>query len=316
MSQSSSAVLEVTRARRSFGKRAALDGVSLAIHPGEIYALLGPNGAGKTSLIRAICGQVRLDDGTVTIGGRDPRRDPQARRWLGLVPQEIALWDALTARENLATIGRLSGVSSSEIGARVDEALQWIGLPDRAASRLSTLSGGMKRRVNIAAGLLHRPTILLLDEPTVGVDPQARLKIHEMLLGSRAQRVGMLLTTHDLAQAEELADRIGVLDEGRLLAEGTLTELIAKNFGDERRLAIRLAAPPEASAGAALRESGLIPHAQDERRWSGAASGGFEALGTCRAQIERLGLSLIEISLAEPSLADLFFHLTGKELRE
>ncbi len=316
MSQSPPAVLEVTRARRSFGKRAALDGVTLAIHPGEIYALLGPNGAGKTSLIRAICGQVRLDDGNVSIGGRDPRRDPEARRWLGLVPQEIALWDALTARENLATIGRLSGVSSSEIGARVDEALQWIGLPDRAASRLSTLSGGMKRRVNIAAGLLHRPTILLLDEPTVGVDPQARLKIHEMLVGLRAQRVGMLLTTHDLAQAEELADRIGVLDEGRLLAEGTLTELIARNFGDERRLAIRLAAPPGASAGATLRESGLIPHAQDERRWSGAASGGFAALGTRRTQIEQLGLSLTEISLAEPSLADLFFHLTGKELRE
>ncbi len=316
MSQRPQAVLEVRQATRAFGTRLALGGVTLTIHPGEIYALLGPNGAGKTSLIRAICGQVRLEAGSVSIGGRDPRHDPQAREWLGLVPQEIALWDGLTTRENLYTMGRLSGVSSAEIAARIDEALQWIGLADRAASRLSTLSGGMKRRVNIAAGLLHRPAILLLDEPTVGVDPQARLKIHEMLVGLRAQGVGMLLTTHDLAQAEELADRIGVLDEGKLLAEGTLAALIAKNFGDQRRLSVRFTTAPAAAFAAKLRELSLTPHAEDERRWSGTLSGGFDALSARRNQIESLGLNLAELSMAEPSLADLFFHLTGKELRE
>jgi ABC-2 type transport system ATP-binding protein len=169
-----SAVIDVRDVHRSFGDRRALFGVSLTVRRKEIYLLLGPNGAGKSSLVRAICGRLALDRGTVRVGGDDPRRHRKARRGLGLVPQEIALYAELTTRQNLEIFGRLAGVSRTDLPGAVDDALSWAGLESRRDDRVGYLSGGMQRRLNMAAGMIHRPDVLILDEPTVGVDPEAR----------------------------------------------------------------------------------------------------------------------------------------------
>jgi len=314
---STSPRLVVSGARRAFGARTALDGVDLVLAPGEIYALLGRNGAGKTTLVRAISGRVRLDEGRIALDGRDPIASPAARRALGLVPQEIALYGDLTIRENLEILGALAGLGRRAARAAAEEALRWTGLEDRAASRVETLSGGMRRRINIAAGTLHVPSTLLLDEPTVGVDPQARERIHELLRDLKRRGMTILLTTHDLEQAAALADRIGILDEGRLKAEGTLAELIARTFGAERELRLTLAAPPDEAGRAALAALGLAPRdGADPRRWAGPIQGGLEALAQIEQALAAAGLRAVEAALREPDLYGVFFKVTGKELDE
>jgi len=313
----SAPVLVVDAARRSFGERRALDGVSLAIGPGELYALVGRNGAGKTTLIRAICGRVRLDSGVIRLDGADPARDPAVRRCLGLVPQEIALYPDLTVLENLEVLGRLAGLSAGDARRRAAEAVSWIGLSERARHRVSTLSGGMKRRINIAAGILQEPRLLLLDEPTVGVDPQARERIHEMLATLRARGMAILLTTHDLDQAALLADRIGILDEGRLRAEGTLAQLLERTLGQARQLTVRLAAPAtDEGQRALLAAVGLVADAADPARLSGLVAGDMADALAAGRRLADAGLLPTELSVREPSLYGVFFHLTGKELAE
>jgi ABC-2 type transport system ATP-binding protein len=312
-----SPVLVVENARRAFGQRQALAGVGLSLRPGEIYALVGRNGAGKTTLIRAICGRTRLDAGSVRLGGADPAADPVARRRLGLVPQEIALYPDLTALENLEILGQLAGLPAAEARRRAREALNWIGLSDRASSRVATLSGGMKRRVNIAAGVLHEPALLLLDEPTVGVDPQARERIHEMLASLRARGMAILLTTHDLDQAALLADRIGILDDGVLRAEGTLSQLIATTLGHAREITVRLAAPPSGDAQrAVLAQLGLALDPADPTRLAGLVAGDLADALAAGRRLAEAGLAAAELSVREPSLYGVFFHVTGKELAE
>ncbi|MCU0254766.1 MAG: ABC transporter ATP-binding protein [Acidobacteria bacterium] len=312
-----SPVLSVENARRAYGTRQALAGVSLTLAAGEIYALVGRNGAGKTTLIRAICGRARLDAGSVRLDGADPAADAAARRRLGLVPQEIALYPDLTALENLEVLGQLAGLPAAESRRRAREALNWIGLSDRASSRVSTLSGGMKRRVNIAAGVLHEPALLLLDEPTVGVDPQARERIHEMLASLRARGLAILLTTHDLDQAALLADRIGILDDGALRAEGTLSQLIASTLGRARELTVRLGAPPSGDRQqAAISRVGLAPDPAEPLKLQGIVAGEFVESVMALGTLVEAGLLVLELSVREPSLYGVFFHVTGKELAE
>lgn len=309
-------ILEIAGARRRFGDRTALAGVDLFLRPGEIYALLGRNGAGKTTLVRAICGRVRLDEGTVRLDGRDPRTDAGARRRLGLVPQEIALYADLTVRENLECFGRLAGLPRSGASGASAQALDWIGLADRAGSRVAVLSGGMKRRVNLAAGVLHRPDVLLLDEPTAGVDPQARERIHELLADLRARGMAILLTTHDLDQAEGLADRIGILDDGALKAEGAFAELKARTFGDHRHVGLAFAEEPGVVAVTLLEELGLVPASGDARRWSGALGGEFADAAAIGRRAAETGLAVTELSVREPDLYSVFFRVTGREIAE
>ncbi|MCU0231685.1 MAG: ABC transporter ATP-binding protein [Acidobacteria bacterium] len=312
-----SPVLSVENARRAYGTRQALAGVSLTLAAGEIYALVGRNGAGKTTLIRAICGRARLDAGSVRLDGADPAADAAARRRLGLVPQEIALYPDLTALENLEVLGQLAGLPAAESRRRAREALNWIGLSDRASSRVSTLSGGMKRRVNIAAGVLHEPALLLLDEPTVGVDPQARERIHEMLASLRARGLAILLTTHDLDQAALLADRIGILDDGALRAEGTLSQLIATTLGRARELTVRLGAPPSGDRQqAAISRVSLVPDPAEPLKLQGIVAGEFVESVMALGTLVEAGLLVLELSVREPSLYGVFFHVTGKELAE
>ncbi len=309
-------LLTVHGARRAYGDRSALAGVSLALRAGEIYALLGRNGAGKTTLVRAVCGRVRLDAGEIRLAGRDPSRDRAVRRRLGLVPQEIALYPDLTARENLEVLGRLAGMPARDAARAALSALDWIGLAERAASRVETMSGGMKRRVNLAAGVLHAPDVLLLDEPTVGVDPQARERIHDLLLDLRRRGTALLLTTHDLAEAAALADRVGILDDGQLKAEGTVADLVARWFGGARQLALTLHHPPGEAARARLHALGLAPHAVEPRRWSGSLGGELADLPALGARLAADGLEALEVSLREPDLYGVFFKVTGRDLAE
>ena len=227
------APLRVSGTRKRYGDVQALAGASFDVRTGELLGLLGPNGAGKTTLIKAIAGRVALDAGTIQLFGRTlARRDPRPE--LGVVPQELAVYPLLTARENLEVFGDLYGVKREELRDRVAWALEWADLKDRAREPIKGFSGGMKRRLNIACSLLHRPAVVLADEPTVGVDPQSRERIYEMLAALRASGISIVLTTHHLEEAEQRCERIVVIDAGRIVASGTLEELFAGTFGTSR----------------------------------------------------------------------------------
>jgi ABC-2 type transport system ATP-binding protein len=306
-------VLEVRGARRSFGEREALCGVDLDLVPGSIYGLLGPNGAGKTTLLRSICGRLALDSGTVRLSGDDPVGNPEVRRSLGFVPQEIALYPDLTARENLEIFGGLTGLSRSEAREIAGRLLTRIQLAQRAGDPVHTLSGGMKRRLNIAAGVVHRPSVLLLDEPTVGVDPSAREGLHDLLRELRDEGLAILLTTHDLDQAAELADVIGVLIDGRIHAQGSLDELLRQVFDGGKEVVVTLGAEPSAAARSRLLEDGFEP-ARVGDVWTGRLRGTLSDLSAIGRQLEEAGLPVAEVRVREPSLRGVFFHFAGRDI--
>jgi ABC-2 type transport system ATP-binding protein len=258
---------------------------------------------------------VRLDSGRVTMAGGDPRREASVRARLGLVPQELALYPELTPRENLAVFGRLAGLPRQQVDIAVAGALAWTGLEDRAGSRTGELSGGQRRRLNLAAGTLHRPDVLLLDEPTVGIDPEAREGIHRLLRELRARGTAILLTTHDLDQAAELADRVGILVDGRVRAEGTPQALVEQAFGSGRELLVTLSAPADEPARARLAGEGLAP-AADGRSFSGPLEGGLAALSALGQRLSAAGVPLAEVRLREPGLRGVFFRVAGRELGE
>jgi len=307
-------VLVVSGARRRFAEHKALRDVSLALNAGEVVALLGPNGAGKTTLMRAITGRLRLESGTVSVMGRDPRSDREARAQLGLVPQSIALYAQLSARENLQVFARLLGVRAADLDAAVDEGLSRSGLKDRADELLRNLSGGMQRRLNIVAGTLHRPALLLLDEPTVGVDLAAREAIHTMLHELRDAGIGMLISTHDFDQAARIADRVAFMVDGQIVVEGRVDELVRRVFGESKELLVSLVQPADAAAEEFLR-SHKLQSTRDRRLWSGPLTGGYEELPEIEARLEQSGLHAAEIRLRDPGLSGVFLHLTGEELR-
>jgi ABC-2 type transport system ATP-binding protein len=303
-----SEALVVRDARKSFGGTEALRGAGFALRRGELLGLLGPNGAGKTTLVRAIAGRVRLDGGTVELLGR-PLAADTSHGDLGVVPQEIALYPLLTARENLDVFGRLHGLAGAPLRDKVGWALEWTALGDRADEPVKAFSGGMKRRLNIACGLLHEPKVVLLDEPTVGVDPQSRERIYEMLDVLRRAGVSLLLTTHHLEEAQARCDRIVVIDRGQAIAEGTVTELIARHLGTTRRLTLTVDPPPasalegfEWTPGTATLQAPIADVAADLPR-------------LLRSVSER-GLAIRDIDVRQHSLQAVFLHLTGKELRE
>jgi linearmycin/streptolysin S transport system ATP-binding protein len=218
--------LEIHALTKSFAGRPALAGVSLDLRDGEVLGLLGPNGAGKSTLVRTIMGRVKPDGGEVRLFGKPAAAgDSAAREQVGLVPQEIALYPLLNVRENLVVFGRYLGLHGEALGKAIADALLWSALADRAKDQVKTLSGGMKRRLNMAAGVLHRPRILLLDEPTVGVDPQSRERIYEMIESLRKDGVSLIYTTHYMEEAERLCDRIAIVDHGKVVAIGTQEEL-------------------------------------------------------------------------------------------
>jgi ABC-2 type transport system ATP-binding protein len=278
-------VLKITDARKRFGETDALRGASLTLRRGEWLALLGPNGAGKTTLVRSVVGRVRLDGGEIEKGGGR----------IGLVPQELALYPLLTARENLRSFGALSGLPPREREDRVRWALDWTGLGDRSKEPVKRFSGGMKRRLNIACGVLHRPAVILLDEPTVGVDPQSRERIWEMLAELREEGASLLLTTHQLDEAQQVSDRITIIDHGRDIATGTFAELLEETIGPGRRVVASL-------EDGGTHEESVLDVGEELT----------DILGSLREQ----GKVVRDLRVEAPTLQAVFLHLTGRELRE
>ena len=310
-------VLSVLEARKSFGAVRALDGVSLDLREGELLALLGPNGAGKTTLIRAISGRVRLDSGEIHVFGRKAEKGRTPPE-LGIVPQEIALYQLMTARENLDAFGRLHGLSGANLATQVDWALASTGLSDRADEPVRQFSGGMRRRLNIACGVLHRPRIVLLDEPTVGVDPQSRDRIYDVLADLAKQGVSLLLTTHHLEEAEARCSRTVIIDHGKIIAAGTLAELVDRTVGRYRLVTLRLdAAARDAAAAEITRGSRTIEtDAVDPRLLRARMRDVAIELPPLLERIRQVGRAVDDVEVRGPSLQSVFIHLTGRELRE
>jgi len=308
-------LLKVAGLFKAFGAVRAVDGVSFEVRPGEIYGLLGPNGAGKTTTISMIAGLLKPDAGEVFVDGKPFWSNPQeAKRIMGVVPQELAIYEELTGRENLEFWGRMAGLSSSEARSRAGELLEALTLTDRAKDAVKNYSGGMKRRINLGCALLHRPKLLLLDEPTVGIDPQARLNILEFIRNLRASGTAILYTTHYLEEAETLCQRIGIIDHGRLLAEGTLGELQDRLGGD--RVFVLEAdfkdATPDSWPG--FRERFRVIQ-RTERQLVLAAIGTRDP-SECLKDLLALPVRVENATLKRPSLNDVFLQLTGRELRE
>jgi linearmycin/streptolysin S transport system ATP-binding protein len=302
-------VLTIQDARKRFGTVVALDGATLSLRAGEMLALLGPNGAGKTTLIRAIAGRLQLDAGEILLFGRrlsGRRTAPE----LGIVPQELAVYPLLTARENLDAFGRLQGLAGADLKKQVQWALAATALQDRADEPVKGFSGGMRRRLNIACGVLHRPRVVLLDEPTVGVDPQSRERIYDMLGELVRAGVSLLLTTHHLDEAEARCSRTVIIDHGRVIAAGTLAELVDRTVGRHRVVVLRLDAP------SAMVPPGTSPAADDPRLLRARVDDVARDLPALLGAIAAQGRVVEDVEVRSPSLQSVFIHLTGRELRE
>jgi ABC-2 type transport system ATP-binding protein len=314
--RTASDVLVVDAVVRRFGDLTAVDGVSFRIAPGETYGLLGPNGAGKTTTISMVAGLLAADSGEVTVAGE--RMGPNAvapKRHIGLVPQDLAIYPELSARENLTFFGRLQGMSGHELTGRVTEVLDLLGLADRAKGPTKEFSGGMKRRLNIGIGLLHHPRLLILDEPTVGVDPQSRNAILESVEALSVEGMAVLYTTHYMEEAERLCDRIGIIDSGRLQAEGTRDQLLrltgeadtvrisGSGIGSGVTEALR-ALPDVDRVDATPRELTLLVHDAPAR------------VADIVTTSSGAGMTLSGVEISRPDLESVFLHLTGRALRD
>ncbi|MBO9710254.1 MAG: ABC transporter ATP-binding protein [Caulobacter sp.] len=305
-------ILTVSGVTYAYGGGPVLQGVNLELAPGEIYALLGPNGAGKTTLIRTICGRIRPDGGQVLLEGADPSRVPASRAGLGLVPQEIALYPTLTVRENLQTFAALAGVPRARMTAAVARALELTRIEDRADQPIRHLSGGYQRRANIAAAMIHEPRLLILDEPTVGVDIDAREAVDTVIRGLRDLGVAILMTTHDLEQADALADRVGFLRAGRMALEGRPKALIAEAFGEKMEVLVHLVREVDEAGRAGLAGEGLEP-TRTPLVWARLDADGYAAAGALDRRLRQAGLAPKEIRVREPSLANLFSRVAEGE---
>jgi ABC-2 type transport system ATP-binding protein len=302
--------LRVEALVKRFGRLAAVDGITLELRSGECLGVLGPNGAGKSTLIRSIVGRVIPDAGTISVFGA-PADSIAARNALGWIPQELALYPRLACRENLEAFGRYHGLDGVALGDAATRCLRWATLTDRAAELVKNLSGGMKRRLNMAAGLIHQPRVVLMDEPTVGVDPQSRNHIFEMIEKLRGEGMSIIYTTHYMEEAERLCDRIAILDHGKIIAQGTHAELVQSSFGSRSQVLARFAAAGDRIAAWVAERGGQTV--------DGAAQFTLERPTDIAALLEassKAGFELVDVSLRKPNLESVFLHLTGRELRD
>jgi ABC-2 type transport system ATP-binding protein len=307
-------LIRVEALTKKFGDKTAVDGISFAVPPGEIYGLLGPNGAGKTTTLSMLAGLLAPDSGRITFDGVDLAADPLGcKRRLGVVPQEVAVYEELSALENVRFWGSLYGLSGKALAEAAERALAQVELAGRAKDAVKTYSGGMKRRLNLALGLVHSPRAVLLDEVTVGIDPQARASVLDVVRAVADAGAAVIYTTHYLEEAERFCDRIGIVDHGRILAEGTLDELKAK-LGGEEVVTLHGGFAPEAAEAALAGLPGVRVLSAAPGRVSFSAGEGRAAglLG----EIYRHGLALDRVAIEPPSLNALFLRLTGRELRD
>ena len=301
--------LRVDGASHSYGDQPVLRGMSLALYPGEIYGLLGPNGAGKSTLLKAICGRFKLDNGSVRLDGADPMRSGAARRRIGFVPQEIALYSHLTVAENLAVFARLAGIARRELSGVITLALADTGLTRHRDVLCRALSGGYQRRLNICASLLHQPPVLVLDEPTVGIDIDAREAIHALLRKLKARGTAILLTTHELDQAEALSDRVGIMSDGRMLLEGVPEVLVRQAFDGCMEL-IAVLGKVTAEQVRLLSAHGFTAGGHPGS-WMALANPEGLDLAILTRELTATGLAVKELRMRAPDLASLF-QLTVK----
>ena len=302
--------LEVEAMVKRFGAVTAVDGISLALQSGECVGLLGPNGAGKSTLIRAIAGRVIPDAGRVSVFGAEAGSQA-ARAALGWVPQDLALYPRLSVMENLRSFGRYHGLSGKKLEQAVARCLAWAALEDRAGELTRNLSGGMKRRLNMAAGLIHEPRLMLLDEPTVGVDPQSRNRIFEMIEALRAQGMTIIYTTHYMEEAERLCDRIAIVDHGRIIALGTKEALVHHSFASRSQVVARLQGREGKVAAWVAERRGKMTDSTAEFTVEHPSEIAALLEGAASS-----GLELVDLSLRRPNLESVFLHLTGRELRD
>ena len=305
-------MLKLDSVTKRYGALTALDNVSLEIHRGEFFGLLGPNGAGKSTLMSLVAGLRAPDAGTIALDDRPLSTATFAARYsLGLVPQSIALYEDLSAEQNLRVFGELYGLRGATLHERINEALHAVQLADRRRDQVKTFSGGMQRRLNLVAALLHRPKVLLCDEPTVGVDPQSRNAIFEFLEKLNREGLTVVYSTHYMEEATRLCSRIGIIDHGRILALGTLDELLTRLPFDEE---IEFPATPDtAPFAAALAPHGQVEFADERHHFRPRPDfklSTFYTLAESRALPSRL------FTTQRPSLEAVFLHLTGRTLRE
>jgi ABC-2 type transport system ATP-binding protein len=327
MSDAGQPIVDVRGLVKRYGDQKAVDGVSFSIDVGSILGLLGPNGAGKTTTISMISCLIAPDEGDVVVDGHSVLGDSTGvRKVLGVVPQEIALYPTLSAAENLRFWGRMYGLHGSALAEAVEYGLAMAGLEEHAKKHIETFSGGMKRRINIAAGILHRPKVLLMDEPTVGIDPQSRNHILESVRELNRDGMTVLYTSHYMEEVEMLCDRIAIVDHGRVIAEGSVAELQAL-VGDEDRIRVSLGeteglgdAKEEAAAQAAMEAVQALPSVSFAEVVGGTIEvltpDAAPVLGDVITRITAAGAHVRAVEIAEPNLESVFLHLTGRGLRD
>jgi ABC-2 type transport system ATP-binding protein len=309
----SQAIVDVEEVSKSFGPTVALDRIRFQVAAGEVFGLLGPNGAGKTTLMSILACLAAADSGTARILDQVAHPDNrQVRRHIGLVPQDLALYGELTACENLAFFGRLYGLGGSELQERVAQVLEAVGLADRADGRVATFSGGMKRRLNLGAALVHRPQLLLLDEPTVGVDPQSRNHIFESVRRLNAAGVTIIYTSHYMEEVQALCTRIGIVDHGQLVACDTVPNLLRQLVGLVR---LRLARVTPALRDRLQELPGVRLSQRDEHTLE-LDCPDIPATVAQLVALDELKQDLLRLETEEPNLERVFLHLTGRALRD
>mgnify|MGYP001380043894 FL=1 len=311
-------ILDVQNLAKNYGDFQAVKGISFNIKEGEIFSLLGPNGAGKTTTISMLSTLYAPTSGDATIAGHSVTKDPMAvRNAIGVVPQDLALYEDLTARENLTFWGQMYGLSGTALKNRVEEVLGQIGLVDKAKDRVKTYSGGMKRRVNIGVGLLHKPKLLFMDEPTVGIDPQSRRAILDTVKDLNQQGMTVLYTTHYMEEAEELSNRVGIIDHGELIAIGTQKEL-TQQVGETETLVLHISEneDPQALVNSLkgikeVLEANVVNH-----EISVITPSAKDVLAQVVTKANERGIKINSIDIREPNLEAVFLHLTGRALRD
>jgi len=308
--------IEVTHLKKSFGDFQAVQDASFTADSGEVLSLLGPNGAGKSTTISMLSGLLQPTDGEARIMGYSVTREPEhAKASLGVVPQDIALYPDLSARENLVFWGKMYGLRGAGLKSRVDEVLEVIGLADRQRDHVGKFSGGMKRRVNIGAALLHKPAVIIMDEPTVGIDPQSRRHILDNVKELNQQGMTVLYTTHYMEEAAELSNHIAIMDKGRVIAHGTHDELI-KMVGEQTRIDITLNTEAEKILPVWQKTEGVSKIDSLDGRVTALVDDSNRVLPRLFDAASRMDVRITSVDIQEPNLETVFLHLTGRALRD